>query len=223
MYNFILNNADTDSIMVSKPNGSAFSKEEQTNLLNELNSLFPEKINFAEDGEFKKVIIFKAKNYILYDGKKTKSKGAATKAGNKETALKEFIQETVQTILNDRNNFTEVYNKYVKEALNVQDIKRWASRKTLTDKTFSSPRENEAKIIRAIQGKEYKEGDRVWTYFKEDGELGLAEDYNNDHDKKQLLRKLYDSSKLFASVLDHSLLYLNYSLKRNEKALRELK
>ncbi|NJO65080.1 MAG: hypothetical protein HC836_45320 [Richelia sp. RM2_1_2] len=52
-------------------------------------------------GIFEKVIIFKAKNYILWDGKKVKSKGSALRSGNREVALKEFINETVKILLED--------------------------------------------------------------------------------------------------------------------------
>jgi len=66
-YNFILTNADTDSIMVNKPDGSEFTEQEQHDLLEELNGLFPELINFAPDGYFRKTIVFKAKNYVMFD------------------------------------------------------------------------------------------------------------------------------------------------------------
>lgn len=99
-YNLTLINADTDSITVCKADQSPLSEEESSNLLKELNSLFPEKIVWADDGKFEKVIVFKAKNYVLWDGKKLKTKGSALRSGNRETALREFINETVACILN---------------------------------------------------------------------------------------------------------------------------
>lgn len=221
-HNFDLVNADTDSITICFGQ-TPLSEKEQFNLLKELNSLFPEKINFEFDGYFKKVIVFKAKNYILWDGTKTKSKGSALKSGNKEIALREFIQETVQSILHERNDFTDIYHKYVKEALNIQDIKRWSSRKTLSHKTFDSERANESKIVDAIQGTEYKNGDRVWLFFKEDGTLELIERFDGNYDKVKLVKKLFETSKLFKSVLDHGLLYKNYSLKKNQDELEQFK
>jgi len=222
MYNFTLINCDTDSITISKPDNSPFSVQEQQKLLKELNSLFPEKISWADDGYFQKVIVFKAKNYILWDGEKIKSKGSALKDGKKEQALKDFIQETVQAILNDKENFQEIYHKYIKEALDIKDIKRWSSRKTLTHKTYSSSRPNETKVIDAIKGTDYKNGDRIWTFFKEDGSLELVENFNGEYDKMVMVKKVFTTSKLFASVLDHKMIYLNYSLKKNLEALEKL-
>lgn len=227
-HSFTLINADTDSIAIGKPDGSPFSDAERQNLLAELNSNFPSGISWADDGYFSKAVIFKAKNYILFDPtnsnikKQIKSKGSALKSGNKEIALREFIQETVASILHDRNDFVEIYHRYIKEALDVKDIKRWASRKNLSAKTYSSERKNESRIIDAIAGKEYREGDRIWTYFTADGSLKLIEDYSNDCDTNVLLKKLYNTSKLFESVLDHKLLYVNYSLKRSQPLLAEL-
>lgn len=221
-YNFILCNADTDSIMVSKPDGSPFTDEERISLLAELNSLYPPKIKWADDGYFSKVIIFKAKNYVLYDGKKIKYKGSAVKANAKEPALKEFIQDTIKCILNGQDNYVEIYHKYVKECINITDIKRWASRKTLTDKTYSSERANETKIIQAIKGTEYVNGNRIWVYFDTEGNLKLAEHFDGNYDKITMLKKLHTTTKLFDTVLDTKKLYINYSLKRSLKALEEL-
>ena len=49
MHDFLLVNADTDSISVCKKDMSPFSKEEQKKLLEELNNQFPEHIKFEED------------------------------------------------------------------------------------------------------------------------------------------------------------------------------
>lgn len=75
MYNHILIGADTDSVLINKANGDPWTEEEREEFLNNLNSLFPEKINFEDDGYFAKVIVLKAKNYLLWDGKKAKIRG----------------------------------------------------------------------------------------------------------------------------------------------------
>lgn len=100
--NHILVNCDTDSIMVAKPDQSPFSEEERTKLLSELNSLFPAKINWTDDGYFSRSIIFRTKNYVLQTPEgKIKTKGSAVKAPAKEVAIKEFIQETIKCLLED--------------------------------------------------------------------------------------------------------------------------
>ena len=224
MHDFQLVNADTDSISFCRRDGTPFSKEEQTALLAELNSLYPEKINWEHDGIFKKVVVLKAKNYILQteDGK-VKTKGSAIKATLKEPALKEFINRTVQLILDDKDEFKALYDSYVKEILNITDISRWCSKKSITAAVLDPKRTNEQKVFDIIQGKELVEGDKIYIYFKEDGSLSLREDFANDHCRKTLLKKLYNTSEVFESVLMTEELYLNYSLKRNQKALEAMK
>lgn len=221
-HNHTLVNCDTDSIMVCKPDQTPFTEEERTNLLSALNSIYPPKISWADDGYFKRGIIFKTKNYVLWDGAKQKLKGSAVKAPAKERAIRDFVQETIKAILDGNTNFVEIYHKYVLEALNITDINRWATRKSLTATTFASERANETKIIDAIQGTEYQEGNRIWVYFTKEGALKLTERFEGDHDPIVLVKKLYMTSKLFDTVLPTKDLYLNYSLKKNQKLLNSL-
>lgn len=219
MNNFQITACDTDSIFFKKPDASFFSKEERQKLLNELNQLMPEKIRWELNDYFPKILTLAAKNYVMVteDGKIT-YKGSALKSSKTEPALKEFLYEIIQTILDEKFEYREIYEKYVAEILNVKDITRWSSRKTLTMTTYESTRANETKIIEAIRGTEYKEGDKILTYFDKDGNLKLVENYKNDHDVPRLLKKLFTISKIFDSILPEDT-FINYSLKKNQKLL----
>jgi hypothetical protein len=221
-YNFNVFGADTDSIIFCKQDMTPFSIEEQYSLINEINSLLPEKITFSHDGYFPTVLYFKAKNYVMEtESGKIKAKGSALKDSKKEIALKEFMQEVIGCLLKtaDHEEIQQIYFKYIMEVKNgLTDIKRWCSKKTLTEKIWSSPRENEAKVLRAIQGTEYKEADKVWVYFKEDGELNLMENFDGYYDKMKLYEKLFKTSQFFNSVLPKDL-FLNYKLKKNYEIL----
>lgn len=221
-HNFILVNCDTDSITVAKPDGSPFTDEEQTNLLIELNEQFPEHINFADDGYYETLIVLKAKNYIMYDGKKISIKGSGLKSSKNEPAIKEFHMDIVNAMIEGRTNYTEIYNKYVKEILDVKDIKRWSSKKTLTQKVFESPRANEEKIREAIVGTEYVEGDKIHVFFKEDESLCLAERFDGDYSKDRLFNRLFSSSKLFSKVISIEDHFINYKNKKNKAKLLEI-
>lgn len=223
---FILGPVDTDSISFCKPNYAAFSKEEQDALLNEINSLLPDLIKYDHDGYFPKVICIRAKNYILYDGKKIKTKGSALKATTKCPALKEFINRVIDyMIYHDEivdNDLILLYNEYVKEIMNIQDIKRWSARKTISDKVLESDRTNEAKLRTAIEGSEIVEGDRCHVYYKADNSLSLVQNFDGDYNKDRLLKNLYDTAYTFETILDCDTLFKNYSLKRSKKDLEEL-
>jgi len=219
--NFKLVNCDTDSIMVCKADQSAFTEEEQVSLTNELNSLFESGINWELEGTFKRVIIFKTKNYILYDGEKITYKGSSVKSSTKEPALKQFIKDIIDEMLNGTYKYEEVYHRYVKEIVLIEDIKRWASRKTISASVMAAKRTNEAIVKSAIAGTEYVEGDRAYFFYKSNGELSLVEDFKGDYDVDRLLEKLFKTSVMFNTVIPKGV-FINYSLKRSKEKLKEL-
>jgi DNA polymerase I len=223
---FTIVNADTDSIAFCSKLEALTDPDTRKALLADLNSLYPAKIHFEDDGFFPVVIVFAAKNYILFDGKKIKTKGSALKDSKREIALKEFAQEVIKTLLDctlagtsPNEAVQSTYLRYVYEVRDgIRDIKRWCSKKTLTDKIWSSPRENEAKVLRAIQGTEYKEADKVWMFFLPSDELCLMERFTGEYNREKLYEKLYKSAEFFTGVLPEDL-FINYKLKKNQKLL----
>lgn len=221
-HNFIIGPTDTDSISFTKPDMTPFSKEEIKKLVLEINSISPEFMDWDDDGYFPVCIVSKAKNYILYDGKKLKIKGSAFKSSTRSIALKEFMQEIIWTIIKEEYKYEEIYNKYVKEIQNVQDIKRWATKKTLTDKVEESERTNEAKVRDALEGSEYSQGEKFYVFYKEDDSLCLVENFKGEYNKKRLLKNLYDCSKVFETILN-PFPFTNLTLKKNKELLENIK
>lgn len=215
-------NADTDSISFNKPDGSEITEHERKELTADLNKNFPERISWEDDGYYLTVVVLKAKNYVLWDGKKIKYKGSAIKATQKEPALKEFIKKIIDSIINYKEDFYQIYIEYVKEISNIKDIKRWATRKTISDKTLKSERTNEVRIREALEGSECVEGDRAYFYYKDSNKLELVERFNGIYDKERLYGKLSDTAWTFEAVLDCELLFPNFKLKRNKKQLEML-
>lgn len=219
-WNFILVNADTDSISIT---ANCFMSEEfRKQQLALLNTNFPDKIKWEDDGYYETVIVLKAKNYVLKEkGKKPKIKGSALKATLKEPRLKDFINEIIIELGIGRNDFQTVYNKYVKEINEITDISKWVTKKTITDKILTNERANEAKVRDALEGKEFSEGDKVFTFFDEDNSIKLLEDFKGTYSKDKLYEKLFATIQIFENVIlcDQ---FLNYRLKRNKKALGEL-
>jgi DNA polymerase elongation subunit (family B) len=221
-HDFKILNADTDSITIYKDGFTPFGEKERTTLLAELNSQSPEGLLWEDDGYYHCVIVIRAKNYVLWDGKKLTYKGSALRASTKPPALKQFIKDIIQSILDDKSDFSDIYLSYVKEINNIQDMSRWCSRKTLTDKIYSSERLNETKVLDALEGSEYVEGDRVHMFYKQDDTLELLENFTGDYNKTRLLKQLFDTSQIFKTVLDTKTLFPNYSLKKNQQLLQDV-
>lgn len=241
MYNFKLINADTDSIMVAKPNGEPFLEDEQKTLIKEINDMFPEHINWEEDGYFSRCVVLKAKNYILLpDGEtKYKLKGSSIRDQKKEPILKQMMEEMIQAMLDDKTEgLSDIYERYCDMARNVTDIKPWCTKKTITksvlkckghellsveEKKEQGIRKNETDVWDAIKGIHVQEGDKVYLFtdvvsreviIKEykNGKtkekiteilgLKLAQDFQGSYSVDKLLKRCYDTVKIFSNVID---------------------
>lgn len=220
MRDFIINVTDTDSISFCRREFTPFSDQERSALLKELNDISPDMMIWEDDGYYKTVIAIRAKNYVLQkmDGTIV-YKGSGVKATMKELALREFIKRIIDEILNETNRFTEVYTEYVKEIMDIKDISRWSSKKTITPAVLNAKRLNEQKVKDAIVGTEYGEGDKIRVYFKSDDSLCLQEKFDGDYNKPRMLEKLYDTALLFDTILVTEDLFVNHSLVKNYNIL----
>lgn len=222
MRNFKVNLVDTDSVTFCKQDQSSFTKEELDELTVEINSVMPGLIRWEFEFCLEKLIILKAKNYIQWDGKSLKLKGSSLKSSKLEPALKEFQMEIINSMIHDRDDYSDIYDKYCREVLAISDIKRWSSKKSISATTISSTRKNETNVIDALAGKEYSEGDRFYMFYETDDKLCCVDEFTGTYDKNRLLKRLFDTCKIFGNVLNCNEYFINYTLKKNKKLLEEL-
>lgn len=228
-HDFLIVNADTDSISFCKSDKSSISEIERKALVQEINKLSPEFMIWSDDGMYKTLICLAAKNYIMEkfpedlkpNEKPVKLKGSSIKDSKIEPIVKEFNKCFIDSLLNEKNDFLDIYTKFVLLVDKITDIKAWCSKKTISAKTYASKRENEAKIIRAIQGTDYREGDKVYVFFDENNELVLLENFKGTYSKEKFYTKLYQATKKFKAVVDRGQ-FLKYALVKNQNALRFL-
>lgn len=219
---FIVTSGDTDSICFGKKDGSPITEKEQNEIIEEINSIYPSLIKWAHDGYFPNLLILKAKNYAMWDGKKIKIKGSSLKDQKKEKALQDLMFEVVNSLLGLNNESPlDIYNKYVYMANNVTDITAWASKKTITDKLLTSERKNESSIRDAFGDTIVQEGDKIFVYKTNDNVLKLTKNFSSDHSVTHLLKRIYATISIFENVVNMDQ-FLNYSLKRNQEELQEL-
>lgn len=174
--NYELVNVDTDSF--SYTNGKKPTIEEFNKEINELNKLYPELISWENDGIIDRFVVVKSKNYIMKMGDKVKVKGSSLTDQKKEPALLSFLDEIIQELLGDFeiDNIKEIYTKYCKKALHIEDITEWCTKRTYTSRVKESDRTNETKIVDAIEQaknanviKSIQEGDKIYLYQAIDG------------------------------------------------------
>lgn len=247
-YNFTMVNADTDSIAFKKKDESHFTEKEREELIKDINSHLPEKIVYEDDGYFLSFVVSKAKNYVLYDGKKIKTKGSSFKDAKKEPALKELMDRIVkESFIFKTNTVPNIYKDYVKEVLDIKDISRWATKKNITKAVLENDRTTEAKVRDALEDIDVKEGDKVFIYSAIEGEiqatdkngpifmkrtgepkmipnrvLKLVENFEKDKiDIEHYLNRVYDTVDIFKNIVDMDEI-IDYTKSKNKGLLKEL-
>lgn len=201
-HDFTLVNLDTDSVSFSKPDGSPFTEEEQTSLLVELNSQFPEQIKWEHDGIYESFIVLKIKNYIMKQNGKVSKKGSSLKSSKIEPRLKDFMSEIIDCLLaGNTDNIINVYNKYVREVHNLKDISPWSSKKTITESVLNPARTNEQKILDALKGRPVSQGDKIYVYFAEERSATQVPRYKTDRKTKEKVLVCYVEKEVVANPL----------------------
>lgn len=215
---FTVVNCDTDSISVSYQN-QHLTEEDRLSIKEQLNECFPDKIRWEDDGYFLTVLVLKAKNYVLYDGKKVKIKGSALKSSKLEPALKKFLGEVIDCFIKDQEHvIINIYNNYIRQIFVLNDIQPWCSKKTITDKVLNPERTNEQKILDAVEGMEVQMGDKLYFYFDKEKNLKRSDQWKDDHHREHLCDRVWKTLSIFKNVLDITK-YPKYNLKKNQKEL----
>lgn len=176
-HSFELVNVDTDSFSIT--NGLRPTSDEFNNQIEELNSIYPELIVWEDDGIFDKVIVVKAKNYVLKTGDKIKYKGSSITDQKKEPMLIGFLHEVIDHLIEGTQDcIPKAYKAFCQHALKPDNIKQWCVKKTITSAVLNPARLNEEKVLDAcneaikagVIGK-IQEGDKVYLYQAIDGEV----------------------------------------------------
>lgn len=180
---------DTDGVYFTPPSGID-TEDAETAYIDTIGAHLPEGVRLAHDGRYKMMISLKVKNYILvkYDGRKI-FKGASVRSRADERFGRAFISSAVDLLIHERPDaVAELYNETCRRIQNRQmPVDEFCRRERVTEKTFRST----AKRRSAAAAKDARVGDHIRVYQREDGALGLADDYANDEDQNYLLDKLY--------------------------------
>lgn len=225
-HNFKILQVDTDGLILYKEDGSIFSEDEQSILLNEINSILPPLIQLDIGGLFSKVLVMKSKNYIMQTSEgKIKYKGSSLKDSKKEINIRKFMNEIIGSILeNDINHnlINIIYEKYIIKVNNIKDIKEWAVKRTYTKSVMTSERTNESKVRDALKDENMSEGDKVYLYTTKNDELKLTKHWiKGDENPNQLIKRIWNTLNIFKEILDMSK-FTKYHLKTKKKELLEL-
>lgn len=178
---------DTDGVYFQPPK-DVQTEEEERAFVDQVGSILPEGIRLAYDGRYKAMLSVKTKNYVLldYDGKLV-FKGASLRSRADEKFGREFLNRAIEYLLNgEPEKVAEEYQRLAKQILNGDiEISQLCRRERITEKSKQS---NHPLYELA---KRFQIGDYVMVYRKQDGSLGLLEEYAGDEDREYYVEKLY--------------------------------
>jgi hypothetical protein len=193
---------DTDGVYFSPPPGIATLDGEEA-FIQEISSHLPEGINLAHDGRFQYMLSLKQKTYALidYDGTLTLT-GSALRSRALARCFLDFIRDASRKFMEaDRAAVKELYfalaEAIQRRELDVHEISQWTM---LRPETINS-RKRIKQLLETIPGR-WRFDERIEFYEKEDGNLALAEDYAQDENTRELLKKLRDVAERFRPVFE---------------------
>jgi DNA polymerase I len=180
---------DTDGVYFTAPPG-VDTEEAEVVYIESIGETLPEGIRLAHDGRYRMMISLKVKNYILlkHDGRKV-FKGASMRSRADERFGRAFISSAVDLLIQDRPDAVgELYRETCRRIESRQmPVEEFCRRERVTEKTFTSS----AKRRSAVAARNARVGDHIRVYQRDDGSLGLVEDYVGDEDQSYLLDKLF--------------------------------
>lgn len=186
---------DTDGIYFQYPDGFPIDAIPFTMIL-------PEGINVDMDEPYKCMVAVKAKNYVLVTDKEIKYHGNSLRSRKDEKFGQEFLKDVIDNLISGRiDQIYDRYHNYQSLILNREiDIKDLVARERVSDKTFTSSMKK--RLAEAASAADATEGDYIYTYNREDGSLGLEEQYDSDENRFYYLERLYKFAQRIQPVLD---------------------
>jgi DNA polymerase, archaea type len=190
---------DTDGVIFVPPSGceDKLGEEEFVSLVGQT---LPDGIVLAHDGRYKGMLSLRMKNYVLlsYDDKLT-IKGASLKSRSAEKFGKEFLEYAIRSLFSERvgdvgARYRDLLGRIYHGRMGLEEIQ---TRVRITDKTFTSGAK--ARLGTALAGGSV--GDHALVYEREDGSIGLAEEYAGDYDRLHYMQRLHAYASRLKDVL----------------------
>lgn len=175
LHNGTVIEVDTDGIFFIPPD-NIVGEDAERKFVEHLSGTLPEGINLAYSGRYKKMLSYKMKNYaLLHHDNRITIKGSALISRSIERFGRNYIQQCIDCILNDRiqdlhNLYTELERSIRTHGLDVSDFARTEvlkdSLEEYTNDVKNEKRNKSAAYELALRSsKKYKQGSRIRYYI----------------------------------------------------------
>jgi DNA polymerase elongation subunit (family B) len=188
---------DTDGVYFVPPRGVLEQTDELT-FIDQVGSVLPTGIRLAHDGRYAGMLSLRLKTYALLEMNGAVTlKGSALRSRRMEACFRDFLRAAAILFMTDRKEearaaYFQLAEDIRANQVDARQISQWTMINAETIE--KQPRLNRL-LQRTASGR--VSGERVEVYEREDGELGLVNDYDHDANSAVLLRKLRDTSERF--------------------------
>lgn len=195
---------DTDGVyFVPPPHIDSLDAEEA--YIEEISSALPPGIRLAHDGSYAAMLSLRLKTYaLLSNDDALLLKGSALRSRRMEPCFRTFLKDAARHFLHqDRDGARDAYftlaERIRNRELDPTEFVQWGMINEDTLKKF--PRLQRL-IARHPRLATLRSGERIETYERQDGELALIDEYDNDESITYLLRRLREVAERFDGLFD---------------------
>jgi DNA polymerase elongation subunit (family B) len=195
---------DTDGVYFVPPSDVDALASEQA-FIDEVAANLPAGIRLSHDGRYAGMLSLRLKTYALlsYDGSMT-LKGSALRSRRMEPFLRRFLVEAARRFLEEerdavREDYFVLAERIRQRDLKPEEIAQWGM---INDQTLAKFPKLQRLIARLPNPALGRPGGRLEFYERQDGELGLIEEWNHDENTTYLLRRLRDVAERFRDLFE---------------------
>lgn len=194
---------DTDGVYFVPP-PEIDSEKSELHYIDEIAATsLPEGMRLAHDGRYQGMLSLRLKNYALldYDGAML-LRGSSLRSRRMEPYLRRFLLDAARHFLEDssalaRDQYFALANQIRRRELPPTDFVQWSM---LNEETIVKQQRLRRLVERTSGSSAVRFGDRIEVYERDDGELGLMEEYDGNESTAYLLRRLHDVAERFHSL-----------------------
>lgn len=193
---------DTDGVYFVPPaDVDVPGAEEQ--FISEVASDLPAGIRLSHDGRFAGMLSLRLKTYALlsHDGAMT-LKGSALRSRRMEPVLRRFLVDAARRFLRDereavREDYFALAERMRQRQVRPDEIVQWGM---INDQTLAKFPRLQRLLARLPNPALGRQGGRLEFYERQDGELGLIDEWDHDENTVYLLRRLRDVAERFRDL-----------------------
>jgi hypothetical protein len=177
--------------------------QEEQHFIDAVAADLPPGIRLSHDGRYAGMLSLRLKTYALLSHEGAMSlKGSALRSRRMEPIFRRFLTEAARKLLRDerdavRDDYFQLAERIRNREVGADEIAQWGMINDETLAKFPRLQRLLARLPHAALG---RPGGRLEFYERQDGELGLIEEWDRDENTTYLLRRLRGVAERFRDL-----------------------